>query len=555
VTEEHSDSIIESDFVIIGSGFGGSVAALRLVQKGYKVILVEQGKRWDESQFPKSNWDSKNYYWYPSLKLKGLFNMTLLKHVLVIRGVGVGGGSLIYGNTLYTPPDSFFKKPIIQYVAKDDELKEYYKLASLMMGVTSNPGLFSGDIALKNTAEKYYRNPHFMASPNGIYFGSSAKINPDPYFSGEGPMRSGCRFCGGCYIGCRYNAKNTLDKNYLYFSEKMGLEILEQTKVVAIKPQSSDGASGYLLELQTPSSGKQLIKTKGIVLAGGVIGTLELLLHCVEKKYLPNLSNKVGKYVRTNNENVVGVRARKPGANFHQGTAASSSIFLNEHTQIQLNRYPEGSDAIANLTTLMVDGETRFGRILRLLGRIITSPADFIRTLKPKGFAKDTMLLVVMQSLESSISIKWGRRWFWPFKKVLISYTEKEPKVPAFIPLANQFARQLAKEIDGIPLNSLPEIFLNIPTTSHIIGGCVIAKSSEEGVVNRKQEVFGYHNFYICDASVIPINLGVNPSLSILALAEHAMSHIPNKSNHSFQHLQAECDWELTHLVDKSDFR
>ncbi|MBN9231401.1 MAG: hypothetical protein BGO90_05830 [Legionella sp. 40-6] len=521
----------EYDYAIIGSGFGGAVAALRLTEKGYRVCIVEQGKRWVAEDFPKTNWENRKYYWYPKLKCHGLFNLKLLKHVLVIRGIGVGGGSLVYGNTLITPGNTFFDTPIMQYVAQGKDLNAYYQQAKEMMGVATNPQLFDSDFHLRDAAIKNYPGATFMASPNGIYFGNQELV--DPYFNGNGPKRSGCVFCGGCYLGCRYNAKNTLDKNYLYFAEKKGCKIIPETKVIAIIPLSEHGDSGYILQTEpTISSPKSIknIKCKGLVLAAGVLGSIELLLRSQSKGYLPHISSQLGAHVRTNNENVVAVRTREKQARFDRGTAASSSVFLNEHTQIQLNRYSDGADAIANLTTLMVDGYSRWGRILKLLGKTVSHPRDFLHALNPRGFTRQTMLLVVMQDFESEITLKLGRRWFWPFAKMLISTSNRNKPSPAYIPEANNFARHLAAEIDGIPLNSVPEIFLNTPTTSHILGGCVIGRDTKEGVVDRKQQVFGYKNFYICDGSIIPANLGVNPALSILALSEHAMSYIEIKS-------------------------
>lgn len=538
--------LINCDYAIIGSGFGASVAALRLVQKGYDVVILEQGKRWSSEDFPETNWESRKYYWYPSLGCRGFFNMKLFKHVLVLRGIGVGGGSLVYGNTLFTPEEDFFMHSEVNKLGGKEVLLPYYELAKKMMGELTNPHLYETDALLKETAGD---ESGFMASPVGVFFHDTNEVVKDPYFEGEGPDRRGCIGCGGCFVGCRYRAKNTLDFNYLYLAEQLGAVIYSETKVDSIKPLSPDGESGYLLTAtsQKKSDKEQMVvQCKNLVVSAGVVGTVELLLRNKAAGLLPNLSDQVGHHVHTNNENLVGVRSRQKNKHrFYEGVAASSSVFPAPNTQIQVNHYSKGSDAIFMLTTLMTDYGT-VPRWMKLLYQIIRHPFDFLRTLTPSGFAEETLLLVVMQNIQTEISMQLRRSFFLPWRKKLV--TTGKNRAPAYIPIANQFARKLAAKMDGIPLNSLPETLLNVPATSHILGGCILGDDKQSAVVNYRHEVFGYKNFYICDASVIPMNLGANPSLTILAFSELAMSYIPPKEGKKIRLLKFDVKWDAEKL-------
>lgn len=538
---------INCDYAVVGSGFGASVAALRLAQKGYDVLVLEQGKRWNPEDFPKTNWESKKYYWYPSLGCRGFFNMKLFKHVLVLRGIGVGGGSLVYGNTLFTPPDDFFESPEVRQLGGKKTLLPYYELAKKMMGNITNPRLYESDELLKKTAGD---ESVFMASPVGVFFNNTEESVKDPYFEGEGPDRCGCVGCGGCFVGCRYKAKNTLDLNYLFLAEKLGVTIYSETRVDLIKPLSEDGSAGYLLTaISEKNSTKERlsVRCKNLIVSAGVVGTVELLLKNKEASLLPNISEKLGHCIHTNNENLVGVRSRaKNKHRFYEGVAASSSVFPAPNTQIQVNHYSKGSDAIFMLTTLMTD-KGRVPRWIKLLYQIIKRPADFLRTITPSGFAEETLLLVVMQTIQTEISMRLRRSFFLPWKKKLVSCGKN--KAPAYIPIANDFARKLAEKMDGIPLNSLPETLLNVPATSHILGGCILGDNKKNSVVNYRNEVFGYKNFYICDASVIPMNLGVNPSLTILAFTELAMSRIPVKEGKKIRLLKVDIKWNTEELL------
>ena len=547
---------LDYDYVVIGSGFGGSVSALRLAQKGYKVAVLEAGRRWEKSDFPKTNWNARKYLWNPGLRCFGPQRMELLKHMLVVGGCGVGGGSLVYGNTLVRPLPAFFDKPAIQRLGGADGLVPFYELAEKMMGVVKNPRLFEPDRILRKTAETYGRAETFTPSPVGIFFSEEDETVADPYFLGEGPERTGCTFCGGCFIGCQHGAKNTLDNNYLYLAEQLGVRIIAETEVTAIKPQSEDGSAGY--ELLTKRStawfgrAKGTIRAKGLVMAAGVMGTLRLLLAARDAGDLNHLSDCLGCLVRTNSESIVGVKSRDRTVDYSLGIAASSSVLPDEHTQVQSDRYPAGSDTLNVLSTLLVDGGGKTPRWLRLFFTILRRPIDYFKALWPFGFAKRSVVLVVMQDYDSSLRIVRKRRWFWPFRKRLASVVAAGmDRTPTYIPMANDFARRMAKQMNGIPMSSVSEIFLGAPATAHILGGCPIGDSEQDGVIDRQHRVFGYENFLVCDGSVIPANLAANPALSILALSERAMSFVPPKDGDeaSVRFLKVDEQWQVKKLL------
>lgn len=550
--------IQEFDFVVIGSGFGGSVSAMRLSQKGYKVAVLEAGKRYTNKDFPKTNWNFRKFFWFPKLFCYGIQRINILKHVLVLSGAGVGGGSLVYANTLYIPLRKFFENPIIQKLGREEELLPYYELAKKMLGVAEVPKTFLGDEYLKKTAEKMGFGETFCRTPNGVFFGKANQEYEDPYFEGEGPKRSGCNFCGNCMVGCKFNAKNTLDKNYLYFAENLGAIIFPETQVVKIEPISDDGSNGYWIHTITPTGlfgfPKRKFKTKGIVLAAGVLGTLKLLFKMKEKNIMPKISNKLGHFVRTNSESIIGVTTKRKDLSFSEGTAITSSVFPEKETHIEVVRYGKGSDAMNSLAApVLVDGGGKIPRQFKFLWEVIKHPIDSIRMLIPFGFATRSMILLVMQTLDNYIQIVHKRMWFFPFKKILTSKKEKNVEIPTYIPIANEFARNLAKEIDGIPRSSINEVLLDIPMTAHILGGACIAENPEEGVIDTKNRLFGYKNFYICDGSMIPANLGVNPSLSITAFTERAMSYIPPKEKDKIYFFKFEEKRNIIPLLKKYD--
>jgi cholesterol oxidase len=540
----------DCDYAVIGSGFGGSVAALRLAQKGYRVQVLEAGRSWNADDFPASNWDTRRYIWAPPL-LHGLQRMKQMRHLLVVAGTGVGGGSLIYGNTLFSPGESFFSAPIVRRLGGAQALLPYFELAQKMMGVVPNPRLTQTDEVLRRTAATYGREDSFTPSPVGVFFGPEGQTVEDPYFLGQGPGRTGCDGCGRCFIGCPSRAKNSLDLNYLYLAQRLGARVVPQTLVRRLRPLSEDGADGYELETRSYAAprGRRRgrLRARAVVVAGGVLGSVQLLLEARLRGDLPRLSSRVGWEVRSNSESILGVMARDRSVDRSRGLAASSSVFPDEHTQVQADRYPAGSDVLSLLSTLLVDGGGRLPRWLRLLGTIIRHPLDFLRTLLPWGFSRRSAVLVVMQDLESSLRFVLRRRWWWPFSRTLASRLGGGKRVPAYIPAGNTFARRMAKQMDGIPLSSLSEVLLNAPVTAHILGGAVMAETPEAGVVDLDQRVFGYKNLLVCDGSVIPANLGVNPALSILAFAERAMAAVPIKDE--LRALRVDEAWQVRDLL------
>jgi cholesterol oxidase len=517
------------DWAVIGSGFGGSVAALRLAQKGWSVAVLEQGRRWPATELPASTRELRKSYWAPRLGARGLLRMDLLRHLLALGGVGVGGGSLVYGNTLFDPLPSFFARPEI---ARLGPLAPYYDLARAMLGVVPNPRLGPVDDALRATAAELGRGDTFRPSPVGVFFGDPERDTPDPYFDGEGPARRGCTACGACFVGCRQGAKNTLDRNYLWLAERLGVVIHADTRVVAIRPRSphaaagggagGDGADGYVLDLADPARPGRVTRTLragGVVIAAGVLGTLELLLSAQARGDLPRLSPRLGHDVRSNSEAIVGVTARGD-VDWSAGLAASSSVFPDDHTQVQADRYPAGSDTMALMSTLLVDGGGAIPRPLRFVAAALRHPVDLLRIAWPVGFARKSVILVVMQDLESRLRIVRGRGGL---------DSRADGPFPTHLPVANEFARRLAARLDAIPRSAVPEVFLDRPATAHLLGGCVIGASPDEGVVDLQQRAHGYRGLLVCDGSVIPANLGVNPALSITAFAERALAHVPTR--------------------------
>ncbi|MDP9122039.1 MAG: GMC family oxidoreductase [Acidobacteriota bacterium] len=506
---------------------------MRLAEKGYSVLVVEAGKRWRTEDFPRTNWNLRKFLWLPSLFCYGIQRLTLLRDVLVLSGAGVGGGSLVYANTLLVPRDEAFRRGTWpRGVDWQEVLAPHYATARRILGVNANPHLWEGDRQLLDFARSLGKEDTFRPTDVAVLFGEQpGEAVGDPYFGGAGPDRKTCVYCGGCMVGCRHNAKNTLDKNYLYFAEKLGAEVLPETLVRDVR---EDGRGGYLLRTERSTSRlarrRRTLRARGVVLSAGALGTVNLLLACRDAGSLPRLSPVLGSYVRTNSEVLCGVTARGRGADYSSGIAIASGFHPEPDTYMEVVRYPRGSDAMSFLATLLTDGGSRLSRPLRWLGTCVRHPLDFARSLNPFGWARRSTIILVMQSLDSSLRLVRERRWLWPFRKSLTSRRAAgEPPVPAYIPVANQAARYMAGRMDGFPSSSINEVVLNVPTTAHILGGAGMASTPEEGVIDGQNRVFGYDNLYVVDGSMIPGNLGVNPSLTITALAEHAMSHIPRK--------------------------
>ncbi|HEX6764681.1 MAG TPA: GMC oxidoreductase [Polyangiaceae bacterium] len=517
-------SVADYDVVVVGSGFGGSVAAMRLAQKGYRVAVVEAGKRWRAEDFPKSNWNVWKYFWAPSLRCFGIQNITLLRGVMVLHGAGVGGGSLVYANTLMRPDDALFKDGSWnKSVDWPRELAPHYETARRMLGVTTNRALMEGEEALRRISERMNVASTFHATEVGVFFGKPNEPVPDPYFSGVGPERAGCTLCGGCMVGCRYRAKNTLDYNYLYFAERFGTRIFPETRVTRITPVSG----GYEVETRSttsifPRKGPTL-RAKRVVLAAGVLGTVKLLLENRDvHKTLPNVSPRLGDFVRTNGESLLGATSFEKHRELSRGIAIGASFHPNSLTRVENVRYPSGSGAMRLLGVPLTPDGNVVTRPLKLLWRMFTHLPQTLRLLGVFDWARSTVILLVMQSIDQHLKLRLGRSLLRPWRALTGSSSDKP--IPSYLPVAQDAAQILSEEIRGEPQNIISEVLLRTPATAHILGGSCIGETAAEGVIDARHEVFGYPGLYVCDGSVIPGNIAVNPSLTITAMAERFTS-------------------------------
>ncbi len=533
------------DYVIIGSGFGGSVSAMRLTEKGYSVLVLEKGKRFKDTDFAKSNWQYWKYVWMPDIRAHGILQISILKGVMVLHGAGVGGGSLGYANVLEIPTDETFATSTWNQNVKWGEiLKEHYVTAKKMLGVARNPKLWKADDLLKQMAEEHGMGHTFRATDVGAYFGESGVTVPDPFFGGAGPDRAGCQHCGGCMVGCRYNAKNTLPKNYLYFAEKKGAEVRAEVEVVDVRPLTVDGGRSTVnglpsearYEITYQDSTKlfkkqEKVHAKNVIFSAGVMGTMKLLLNLRDVKgSLPNLSRRLGHMVRTNSEALLGSVARKSDINYSEGVSISSIYNHDEITRIEPVRYPDGSSLMRFLAAPLIDTDVSVPmRLLKFIWWALMHPIDFLKALVLPGWAHNVTILLVMQHADNRMRFQIGRSGFTLFRRAMVA--EKEPgyEIGAQVKGSHELTRDFSARINGIPLGSIGENLLNLPTTAHILGGAPIGKTADEGVVNENFEVHNYDGMYIIDGSIMPANPGVNPSPTITALAEYAMSKLQAK--------------------------
>ncbi len=525
-----SDTTTHYDAIVVGSGFGGSVAALRLSEKGYKVLLLEKGKRFAAKDFPKNNWDLKRWLWMPQLGMHGIFKMTFFEHVTIFSGVGVGGGSLVYANTLPVPKAEFFRTGSWSGLRDwQVELAPHYVTAKKMLGAVRSPQLQLGDEVLRDMAREMGREKDFGPTDVAVYFGEPGKRVPDPYFDGQGPERTGCTHCGACMTGCRVGAKNTLDKNYLWLAERLGMTLLAETEVTAVRAQGG----GYAVEARTGlghHKDPRRFTADKVFLAGGVLGTVDLLLKMKEDpKGLPELSPRTGELVRTNSESLIAVVTGRRDVDLSKGVAIGSILHTDDHSHLEICRYGAGSGFFRLLLAPHAPGDTVFQRLTRAAGAIVKNPLRMLKVGLVPDMARFSQILLYMRSLDGTLSFRRRRGVRTGFTEGLTTELSPGATPPAaFIPEATALAERYAEKLEGVPVNMVTETLQGIPSTAHILGGACIGKTREEGVIDARHEVFGYPGLFVVDGSSVSANPGVNPSLTITALAERALSLLPS---------------------------
>ncbi len=515
------------DVVIVGSGFGGSVAALRLTEKNYSVAVLEAGRRFNDQDFPKTSWRINRFLYFPRLGLKGIQRIHALPDVLILAGAGVGGGSLVYANTLYVPPKSYFDDPQWNSITDwESELLPWYDQASRVLGVIENPFFSPSDTAMKEVADEMGVGDTFRMAPVGIHFGAgSSVVSEDPYFGGVGPARSGCQQCGACMTGCRFNAKNTLPKNYLGLAEKAGAQVFPEHTVFKVEQRENGSWKVFTRKSSAWLGGYKVFTAKDVVIAAGTYNTQKLLHRMRDDFVLPKLSEQLGKLSRTNSEALVGAMMPNTSIDYSEGSAITSSFFPNEHTHVEPVRYGKGSNLMGGLQTLMTDGYTSKVRRRQLFREVLKHPNHFLRILDVRKWSQRTVIALIMQNVDSSVSVS-GKRGIFGWR--LTSKNDISKPNATYIPEANEVARRIAAKHGGIAGGHIGDL-ISAPFTAHFVGGCVIGDSAETGVIDPYHRVWNYPSLHIVDGSSLTANLGVNPSLTITAQAERAFSMWPNK--------------------------
>ncbi|MFG2643277.1 GMC oxidoreductase [Streptomyces sp. NPDC048370] len=566
---DNADDGYDYDVVVVGSGFGGSVTALRLTEKGYRVGVLEAGRRFTRADLPKNSWDLKNFLWAPALGLYGIQRIHLLGNVMVLAGAGVGGGSLNYANTLYVPPTPFFQDPQWKDITDwQEELAPYYDQAKRMLGVRLNPTMTPSDVHLKATAQTMGIGDTFHMAPVGVFFGDGddaeggSRAKPgaevaDPYFGGVGPSRRACTECGECMTGCRHGAKNTLNENYLHLAEKAGAVVHPMTSVVALTEDSRGGYAVKTLPTDNRKKGKgRTFTARRVVVAAGTYGTQTLLHRMKDSGLLPRLSARLGELTRTNSEALVGSQTtdrryrKKHGAakaDFTRGVAITSSIHPDENTHIEPVRYGKGSNAMGGMTILQVPYGAH--RVRNWLLELVKHPTLAVRSLSNRRWSERTIIGLVMQSLDNSLTTY--RKPGGLGKGLLTARQGHGAPNPNQIPEATRAASLLAEEINGFAGSNIGEL-MGTPLTAHFLGGCPIGADAESGVIDPYHRLFGHPGISVVDGAAVSANLGVNPSLTITAQAERAMSFWPNKGEEDPRPGQGEAYVRLAAVAPKS---
>lgn len=515
---------------MIGSGFGGSVAALRLAEKGYRVCVLERGRRYEDGDLPRSAWDLRRFIWAPSVGLRGVMRNAPFKHVFSSSQTGVGGGSLVYGGVLFRPQPAFYTDPQWQGLSDwERRLAPHYSEAERMLGARPVP---FDSIALRLTREigdRFDAAETFERAPVGVFFGEAGRTVPDPYFGGDGPERTGCIRCGSCLVGCRFGAANTLMKNYLWFAERRGVEILPEREAIDVAPLGSpDGSDGYRVTSRRPGAGlgrdQRVLTTGGVVFAGGAVGTNTLLSQCKLRGSLPQISDRLGRLVRTNSEAVLAVTFPRDIGSW-EDVAASSRVIVDGDNQIEFLTYGRDADMMGAFFTLIAGSERRTERLLKWLGNVARRPRRALSSLRVRGWSRRSLMMLVMQPRDNAISFTARKRWTGGYK--MKSEADPERPTPTFIDTGHRVAAWVAARTGGVAQSSVFEVFGDRPMTAHVVGGAVIGETAAEGVVDGDLAVFGYENLLVTDAAALPANPGVNPALTITALAEHALVQVP----------------------------
>lgn len=521
----NSETTTDYDVIVIGSGFGGSVSALRLSEKGYRVCVIEAGGRFEDKDFPKTSWRLNKFLYAPRLGLNGIQRIHKLPDVFVLCGAGVGGGSLVYANTLYQPGDEYFLDPQWRDITDwKAELEPWYQVARRMLGVVTNPFFSNSDHAMKKVAEEMGVGDTFKFAPLGIYFGDQPdEHHPDPYFGGDGPARKSCINCGECMTGCRHNAKNTLVKNYLYFAEKLGVKIKDSTTVTEIFQHEGRW------KVKTKSSKSWLpiskeLSADQVIVAAGTYNT-QKLLHRMKSNGNLNLPSTLGSLSRTNSESLVGTIMPSTKIDFSEGAAITSSFFPNPNTHVEPVRYGKGSNSMGLLQTIMTSSDNWKIRVRQWLGTAVKNPTLLFKILNVRKWSERTVIALVMQNVQSAITVSEKRTIFGT---KLTSKNDSANPNPTWIPEANEVAKRVARNYGGIAGGNIGNL-IGSPFTAHFVGGCVIGIDAKSGVIDPYHRVWGYPTLHVVDGSTITANLGVNPSLTITAQAERALSFWPNK--------------------------
>ncbi|MUL78704.1 GMC oxidoreductase [Mycolicibacterium sp. CBMA 226] len=522
------------DWIVIGSGFGGSVSALRLSERGYSVCVLESGRRFASTDLPTSGWKVRDLLFAPRLGLRGIMRMSLFRDVAILSGAGVGGGSLVYGATLYRGSEEFQSR-LTDAVGEHVDLDPHYREAERMLGVVDNPRLTPRDAVVKRAADRLGYGETCHPTRVGIFLGQPGVTVPDPFFGGQGPDRTGCLGCAECLIGCRHNAKNSLDKNYLWLAERRGTRVEPEMQVSEVRPVgAADGSDGYAIVAHRPGvfgwRKKRVIRSRGVVFAAGAIGTNKLLGDCKVRGMLPLLSDQVGEQVRTNSESLTALTPRDRNVELGLGgVSITGSAHPLPSMHMETVAFGSGGDSMKFLFAPLTPNGTRVTRPLKMLAAIVRHPIDAARVTNPVGWSRRSMVFGAMQDIEGKLSFETRKRRLGLGTRMNTRPDPLHP-IPTFIPEVHEAIKLMAEELDAVPQTLVPEALLNTTVTAHILGGAVIGTSPDNSVIDGNHQVWGYRNMLVCDGSTVPWNVGANPSLTIAAMTERAMSTVPVKS-------------------------